>query len=83
MCRIKPINPMGPHMTTPTATPTAAYVQLLQSHDWHYEFSDDHAVWCRGRDQRAALSKVQRELDADFAIWNQHAPESCRVGVTA
>lgn len=57
----------------------AAYVKALQTHDWHFEFSDDPSVYARGRDAFAALKMLQRELDADFALWNEHAPESFRM----
>ncbi len=58
----------------------AAYVRLLQAHDWSYDYSDDIAMYRRGRDQLAQLRIVQKEIDADFAIWNQHAPERCKDG---
>ena len=34
--------------------------QLLASHDWHYNYSDDHNVYRRGRDH--AIS-IEAELD--------------------
>lgn len=54
-----------------------AYVTLLQRHDWSHEFSDDHGAYTRGREQLAELRLVQREIDPDFAIWNQHCPPQC------
>lgn len=52
-----------------------AYVKLLQRHDWSYEFADDASVYRKGRDERDELRMVQRELDADYSIWNAHAPD--------
>ena len=36
--------------------------RLLQFHDWHYEFSDDHRVWQRGVDQWDSIKKEQKRL---------------------
>lgn len=66
--------------TAPAAVQEAkrsAYVTLLQRHDWSHEFSDDHGAYTRGREQLAELRLVQREIDPDFAIWNQHCPPQC------
>lgn len=53
--------------------------QLCKSHDWYYEYSDDHTVWKKGR---AAESKLvnrwhwmkQRYPAATEAIWNSYCP---------
>lgn len=61
-----------------------AYIRLLQSHEFAYEFSDDHKVWMRGADERAQLRILQREVDPSGALWNQHAPAGYRLpGVLA
>ena len=36
--------------------------RLLQFHDWHYEFSDDHSVWKRGVAERDAINQEQKRL---------------------
>jgi hypothetical protein len=28
----------------------------LAFHDWNYNYSDDHSVYCRGRDERYAIN---------------------------
>jgi hypothetical protein len=38
---------------------------LMARHDWLYDYCDDYTVWCRGRDQRAAINSLQRQLIAD------------------
>jgi len=58
-----------------TMNPMYVYTKALSFHDWHYEYSDDHSVWVRGKDERAALLEFQKQIDPDFAIWNQYAPE--------
>lgn len=54
-----------------------AYTKLLLRHDWSHEFSDDTDKAQRGRAQLRELRLVQREVDPDFAIWNQHCPKQC------
>ena len=34
--------------------------KLLKTHDWYYEYSDDHRVWQRGRDER---DEIRRQID--------------------
>jgi hypothetical protein len=29
--------------------------ELMKSHDWFYDYSDDHRIWERGRTQRAEI----------------------------
>ena len=51
-----------------------SYINLLRSHDWSYEWSDDPAVF-----KRQALRQMQTQCDEDYSIWNEHAPEIYRV----
>ena len=32
----------------------------LKSHDWYYEYSDDHRVWRHGKEQR---EEIRRQMD--------------------
>jgi hypothetical protein len=52
----------------------AAYVRLLQRHDWSFQHSDDPQRYAQGQRERAELRMVAHELDADYSIWNSHAP---------
>ncbi len=36
--------------------------RLLQFHDWHYNYSDDHGVWTRGQREHDAIGEEQRRL---------------------
>lgn len=54
------------------------YRTMLREHDWSFEYSDDHRVWRLGRLAQEQLEFLQRELDADFRIWNSIAPERYR-----
>ena len=46
-----------------------AYKALLESMNWQFEFSDEHAVWARGSNALARLHRMQRELDPSGEIW--------------
>lgn len=58
----------------------AAYIAQLKAHDWEHEFSEDYRVWRAGRDSLALLRAMQKEVDLDGSIWDQHAPEGHRIG---
>lgn len=53
-----------------------AYRAALAAHDWYFEYSDDHGVWCAGRASLARITNMQRALDPDLAIWNLYAPHT-------
>lgn len=55
------------------------YVRHLKSHDWYYEYSDDHSVWKRGCTERDRLRLLQKDLDPTGDIWNEHAPENFKL----
>ena len=57
----------------------ASYIQLLRTHDWSYEWSDDPGVFRRGSQERQALNQMRTQVDEDYSIWNEHAPELYRV----
>lgn len=54
-----------------------AYIALLKAQDWSSDFSDDPSVYRRGRESLANLRMVQRELDPEFLVWNQHCDPAC------
>ena len=41
------------------------FYKLLNSHDWKYEFSDDHSQWQRGREQRKQIERVLAKTKDD------------------
>ena len=51
------------------------YINLLQTHDWSYDYSDDHSKWQRGFAERETLKEYAREVDPTYQIWNEYAPE--------
>ena len=41
--------------------PDLEYLEnLLSKHDWYYEYSDDHRVWRKGRDE---AEEIRRQTD--------------------
>ena len=60
-----------------------SYIQLLRTHDWSYEWSDDPGVFRRGSQERQALNQMRTQVDEDYSIWNEHAPELYRVTTVA
>lgn len=51
------------------------YRTLLQSHDWYYDYSDDHSVWTRGRNQHVKLQELARKVDPEYVVWEEFAPK--------
>ena len=57
--------------------------RLLQFHDWHYEFSDDHRVWKQGRAEQDAISQEKKRLVSNglatveeiVELTNKYAPK--------
>jgi hypothetical protein len=45
---------MNPELTT--------LDRLLAFHDWHYEYSDDHSAWNRGRRESEAIQAEKNRL---------------------
>jgi hypothetical protein len=47
--------------------------------DWYFEYSDDHRVWARGMSSKVALTAMQKALDPNFEVWNQHCPKDLQM----
>lgn len=54
----------------------APIVDLLKTHDWTYDFSDDGSVWRRGQAQREAIIEALKALRSEVAraLWAMYAP---------
>lgn len=52
----------------------------LKSHDWYYNYSDDHGSWQKGNIEEKTISRLMRELlDAGFGeeaaeLYNSISP---------
>jgi len=36
--------------------------RFLRSHDWYFDYSDDHSVWKKGMAERSAINTEQKRL---------------------
>lgn len=65
----------------------ADYFKALKGHDWYYEYSDDHRVWTRGRDNSRKLQAIAQEqpvlsrMYRDYADWIYMSPKErdCKI----
>jgi hypothetical protein len=49
------------------------YFKELQSHDWYYEYSDDHSVWTKGKNNLGRLQAAAQENEAMLRMYNDYA----------
>jgi len=50
------------------------YIKLLKSHDWTYDYSDDHSVWQRGSKEADAIRALGDKVDPDRELYKKHSP---------
>jgi hypothetical protein len=50
------------------------YLQLLNSHDWSYEYSDDRSFRIAGAEHLQAIRDLAKVVDPDFDIYWEHSP---------
>lgn len=55
------------------------YKKLLSRHDWFYPFAEDYSAWKAGSEQWAEIDGMQKRVDPDWSIFNEYAPEACKV----
>jgi len=54
---------------------TADYLDELRRHDWYYNYSDDHSVWTKGRNNAHRLQAIAAEggilgkMFEDYSKW--------------
>lgn len=51
------------------------YKKALKAHDWYYAYADGYNDYAKGKEQRDALEAMRRDLDPDFTLWNEEAPD--------
>ena len=39
--------------------------ELLKTHDWYYQMTEDHSVWQRGSQQRSKIRELVSELGSE------------------
>lgn len=54
----------------------APAVDLMKAHDWHFDFTDDGAVWRRGSEERKAILAALKPLRPELAqaLWTMYSP---------
>ena len=50
------------------------YIKMLKSHDWTYDYSDDHSVWKRGSAEAAEIRRLGDKVDPDRELYKKHSP---------
>ena len=50
------------------------YIDMLKSHDWTYDYSDDHNAWTKGHEERNAIRSMAKTIDPDLEIYNKYDP---------
>lgn len=56
------------------------YIKALESHDWFYNYSDDHAAWMKGLSEKQNLRSLAMIYDHNFQIWDSIAPQQYKKG---
>lgn len=51
------------------------YINLLKTHDWYYDFSDDHSVWKAGEAQYKRIMELSKLYDPTREILRQYMKE--------
>ena len=51
----------------PTIELFTAFIHMLRHHDWYFEYSDDHRVWCRGQQNKQEIQATAKS----HAIYEQ------------
>ena len=54
------------------------YAKMLDSHDWYYQFSDDHRVYRAGEANRRKLEHYAK-IDGDCAAMYEQKRKEVRV----
>jgi hypothetical protein len=59
----------------------AEYFKRLESHDWYYNYSDDHRAWSKGSQESTRLQSIAQEnptllrMYKDYSNWVHMTPE--------
>lgn len=56
------------------------YIKALESHDWFYNYSDDHQAWMKGLSEKQNLRSLAMIYDHEFQIWDSISPDQYKQG---
>lgn len=48
------------------------YINLLKTHDWYYNYSDDHRVWRAGEEEYKKIMELSKLYDPTREIFRQY-----------
>lgn len=58
------------------------FEEMLQWHDWYYEYSDDHRMWRKGNASAQSIAMAKKQLlrdgidkDVIDELYSQYAPK--------
>ena len=54
------------------------YRAALKAHDWYYPYADNYGAFVKGKESADRLEMMRKQLDPDYAIWNELAPADFR-----
>ena len=57
-------------MSTDTITPEQ-YKKMLNTHDWHYQMSEDPGVYRRGKESRDRLIELSKTCEEFKSMYSQ------------
>ena len=49
------------------------YYNLLVGFDWYYEYSDDHRVWTRGKEESRKIQAIAQEDTVVSRMYSEYA----------
>lgn len=61
-------------------TSLSSFYDTLRYHDWYYEYSDDHRVWSKGRDDYAKIQQIAKESPEHKALFEDYSNYVFREG---
>lgn len=50
--------------------------KLLSTHDWYYNYSDDHSVWRKGQAEWQVIASAMKDSEELKAVYNQFREET-------
>jgi len=48
------------------------FYKELVTHDWFYDYSDDHRVWTQGQNNNERIRKLSSENNDFFVMYNEY-----------
>lgn len=48
------------------------FFRMLESHDWFYEYSDDHGVWTKGKENKKRIQATAQENPLFSRMYSEY-----------